>query len=743
MNRRCRNGMALWLVAVMACCGLDLVTAAQAHDGAPRLVFCAAADNDLYCVLTACGVSCTRYATAAEAVAAAPRGAGVLILADGYPKSLTPLDTAVFDEAARKKLRLYVEYPAALPDARVGQPREAIENPLKHAGDASAANMLERVVVTADVFGESLPKMRLLAVHDCHFVEVQAERPFLVAARVAGYDTAVFDIDDVPTWPILFEHPRGGILVSTTKLSQFVTARYAPYDAMQAVWRMILGWLQPGVRIPTVEWTPTVRPTYSRDAALPADAVRQAVIRGIDWHTKANMLPDAESREHYTDLDQPIIQLERPAASRLAQQSAGDGKYALREGFNSRIYYTGKQKIRGAVRTDVVGESALAFALRWKVDGDERSRQIAANLLDWIYVTSPFFQKDPSKANFGALYWCANNPSLYSVNDCYVILSTLGTAALLETDQWDEAMLQLILSNFRTTGVHGFRSTLDNRQVLAKGWEHFWRSKTPFHMPHLHAGIWACYLWLYDKTGDRILLDRTRKAIATTMEGYPDNYPWANTMRSRVLLPLAWLVRVDDRPEHRAWLKQMADDIRKCQEPCGAIREVLGSLDPKKTNYRPPNSNAEYGTREGPVIQQNGDPATDLLYGGNFLVFSLHEACAATGDRQYREMADKLADFLVRVQITSQRHPDLDGGWFRAFDYRKWDYWGSNAGAGWGAWTIEAGWTQAWISTTLALRELNLSLWDLSKHSQVAKHWPKCRKQMLPDEVLQTPGSQQ
>jgi hypothetical protein len=736
MNR-CPDKYVAGYVVVTLACWLGATEALQAADATPRLVFSAAADNDLYRVLTACGQSCSRYDTPTEAVQKASPGAGVLILADGYPQKTTPLDASVFDEAARKKLRLYVEYPATLPDTQVGQPRVVLESPLKHAGDASAASMLERVVVSADVFGESLPKMRLLALHDCHFVEVQAEKPYLVAARVAGYDTAVFGIDDVQTWPILFEHPRGGILVSTTRLSQFVTARYAPYDAMQAVWRMILGWLQPESPAPLLTWQPTVRPTYSREAQLPTGAVRQAVIRGIDWHTKAQMLPDAESQERYTDLDQPIIQLQRPAGSRLTQQSAGDGKYALREGLNSRIYSTGKQKVRAAVRTDVVGESALAFALRWKVDGEERSRQISGNLLDWIYFTSPFFQKDPTKANFGSLYWCANNPSLYSVNDCYVILSTMGTAALLDTDRWDESMLQLIMSNFRTTGIHGFRSTLDNRQVLAKGWEHFWRSKTPFHMPHLHAGIWACYLWLYDKTGDRILFDRTRKAIATAMEGYPDNYQWANTMRSRMLLPLAWLVRVDDRPEHRAWLKLMADDIRKYQEPCGAIREVLGTLDPKKTNYRPPNSNAEYGKHEGPVIQHNGDPATDMLYGCNFLVFSLHEAYAATGDSQYREMEDKLVDFLVRIQITSQQHPELDGGWFRAFDYRKWDYWGSNAGAGWGAWTIEAGWTQAWIPTTLALHELDTSLWDLSKHSRVAKHWQKCRKQMLPDEVLQ------
>jgi len=711
-----------------------LTTSLQAAT-TPRLTFVCKADNDLYRMVTASGIPTVRFDDAAEALRQTPTGSAMLILADEYPEKTTALAPSVFEGAAKKKLRLYVEYPAALPDISVGQPRAVLERPLKHAGDAAAATMLDRVVVTADVFGQSLKKMRLLAIHDCHFVEVQADKPYLVAARVAGYDTAVFGLDDVRPWPILFEHPQGGILICTTKLSQFVTARYAPKDAMQAVWHMILSWLQPGVQIPTLNWIPTVRPTYGPESKLPADALRKAVIRGIDWHTKAKMLLDAECQERYADVTSPIVTLQPPTAARPKEQrSAGDGEYALREGFNSKIYHTGKQQVRGGVRTDVVGESALAFALRWRIDGDERSRRVAANLLDWIYFTSPYFQKDPSKANFGSLYWCAGNPSLYSVNDCYVILSSLGTAALLSTDKWDEATLQLILSNFRTTGVDGFRGggVLSNVELLKKGWEYYWNRKTGLSRPHIHAGIWACYLWLYDKTGDRRLLERTRTALSICMDGYPDNFEWTNTMRSRVILPLAWLVRVDDQPQHRAWLKRMVEDVRKYQEPCGAIREMLGSLDLRRTNYLPPRSNAEYGTKEGPVIQQDGDPATDMLYGCNFLLFSLHEACAATGDPEYRAMQDKLADFLVRIQIASEAHPELDGGWFRAFDYRKWDYWGSNAGAGWGAWTIEAGWTQAWIPTTLALRELGLNLWDLSKHSNLAKHWQKCRDQMLP-----------
>jgi hypothetical protein len=94
-------------------------------------------------------------------------------------------------------------------------------------------------------------------------------------------------------------------------------------------------------------------------------------------------------------------------------------------------------------------------------------------------------------------------------------------------------------------------------------------------------------------------------------------------------------------------------------------------------------------------------------------------------------MADRLAAFLVRVQVQSETHPELDGGWFRAFDYRQWEYWGSNADAGWGAWSIEVGWTQGWISTVLALRELGLNLWDMTRDSHAARRWTENRDMML------------
>jgi len=93
-----------------------------------------------------------------------------------------------------------------------------------------------------------------------------------------------------------------------------------------------------------------------------------------------------------------------------------------------------------------------------------------------------------------------------------------------------------------------------------------------------------------------------------------------------------------------------------------------------------------------------------------------------TGDAGMREAADRLARFLCLIQVSSERHPELDGAWFRAFDYRRWDYWGSNADAGWGAWSIESGWTQAWITSVLAMRQMQTSLWDLTANSRIAAH---------------------
>ena len=704
-------------------------TGQERHEGAPMEFWLSCrADNDLYRVLSANGVSCRRHETAQQAVEAAPEGAAVLVLADGYPTHTTSISAALLDRASRRRQRLYVEFPAELPGMQFGPVRRTA---------------LERTVVASDAFGEALPAMRILALHDCHFAPTAAGSALLVAARVAGFDRAAYGLQDVETWPLLLEHPHRDLLVCTTKLSQFVTARYAPQDAVRAVWLWVLSWLAPGADLPTMEWQPVVRPSFGPEDALPAAAVRDAIVRGVDWHTRARMLPHASWAGMYDEQRrQGTVSTHNPVAPRPSPDlPCGDGEFGILEGVSSRIAHDGEQPVRWWRRSDSNGESSLAFALRSRLDGDERSARVAANLLDWVYSKSGLFQTDPGRSDFGLVHWAADSTSLYGDNDIKIILGCMGTAALLATDRWDEALVRNILGNFRTTGVYGYRgNALRAEDLVARGWRHFWDGRNVNYAPHYQAWIWAAYLWLYDKTRDPILLERTRRAVAMMMQAYPDRWRWTNGIqqeRGRMLLTLAWLVRVDDRPEHREWLRTIAADIARCQEPCGAIREELGELG--KGQYRPPQSNAEYGRNEASLIQENGDPVADLLYTCNFSFLGLHEAYAATGEKQYRDMADRLAGFLVRVQVRSDARPELDGGWFRAFDFRQWEYWGSNADAGWGAWSIEVGWTQAWIPTVLALRELGLNLWALTAESRVAVHWARAKELMLAEAAVEVP----
>jgi len=304
------------------------------------------------------------------------------------------------------------------------------------------------------------------------------------------------------------------------------------------------------------------------------------------------------------------------------------------------------------------------------------------------------------------------------------LLGGLATAALLGVDRWDMPMLRCLLANLRTTGPLGFRNNrIDEGPLQEHGWRHFWTSERTNFAPHYESWLWACFVWAYARTGFEPFLERARSGIRLTMAAYPGQWRWTNGIqqeRARMLLPLAWLVGVEDSAEHRAWLRCAANDLLVLQDECGAIREEIGS--PGRGRYEPPASNEAYGTNEAPLIQTNGDPICDLLYTTNFALVGLHEAAAITGDEDYRRAEDAVVEFLCRVQARSEMRPEIDGAWFRAFDFRRWDYWASNSDLSWGAWAVESGWTQGWITSVLAMRRGGVSLWSLTSGSSIGRH---------------------
>jgi hypothetical protein len=651
-------------------------------------VFCCQPDNDLYRVLEHTGHDAPRYASLQEALQAAPRGAGVLALADDYPRPSLALDKELLRLAEARGLRLYLEYPASLPGVALGEPRPT---------------RWERVVVSSDFFCPALERHTILAQHGCWFLPVETDPPLceghlspgerqdvaLAVARVAGYDRALYGLP-AEAEPILFALPGSPVLIATSKLSQFVRGRYGPQRAWKAIWERLLAWVDGSDHVPACTWTPTVRVHAGPGTPLDRDAEQDALRRSVRWFR-----------------EQVVYRIDR--------------KVGAMEGFEATIDYQGRQMRRPWVRGDCTAETGMVFACDWALTGNPESRHLATQILDTVWSAPDFVQDDPHSPAYGLNNWYERGPVFYGDDNARVIAATLVARQLLGDERWDERVLRCLLANLRTTGRLGFRrNRIDLHQFYEqdRGWEFYQQEEVISYAPHYQAYLWAAYLLGYALTRYDGFVDKTKTAMRMTMEAYP-NWRWTNGFTqelARMVLPLAFLVQVEDTHEHRGWLERISAallaQMQVSPQACGAIREQLGPR--ANGQYAPPASNEAYGTSEAPLIQANGDPACDLLYTTNYAFLGLHEAVAATGDDRLAEAEDRLADFLLRVQVRSEAHPYLDGAWMRSFDYERWEYWGSSSDVGWGAWSVESGWTNTWIAAVLAMRQGRWSLFELA-----------------------------
>ncbi|MDR3689052.1 MAG: hypothetical protein P4L46_06705 [Fimbriimonas sp.] len=564
----------------------------------------------------------------------------------------------------------------------------------------------ERVVVGSNEFGADLPPDRILSIGRMPIAVRSVPAPLLSVARVAGFDSLAFGMPPI-RFPLLWvESPE--ILMAAGPLSDYSTARFAPAKAWKPVVRFIVRWLGAPLSANRLVWEPAVMPAYRADEALRPRFEAVAASRGAAWFSKSRLILKPQDLLAYNDADRWN---DRVGPTPVGN---GDGRLGILEGYSSAIDTHGDQPVRYYRRADCNAESAMALSLA----GSPGQRAIGENIADFIALKSDVLHRDPDKQSYGLVGWNDlpnNRGTFYGDDNARYILGLIGAAGANKTSRWDDQILRCILANFRTTGKLGFRGdALSEGEIESLGWRHFFEAPTVNMAPHFEGYLWALYLWAYQKTGYLPLRDRAEAAIKKVIEAGEDAWTWTNGSqqeRARMLLPLSWLVRVDDTDEHRAWLKAMVAKVIAYQDKSGGIREEFGDL--SRGIAGPPRTNEAFGTGETPLIQENGDPLADMLYTSNFAFLGLHEAAAVTHDPQIQRAEDRLAEFLCRIQIRSREHPEFDGAWFRAFDFGDWDYWASNADLGWGAWSIETGWSVAWITSVLALRQRRLAFWDV------------------------------
>jgi hypothetical protein len=675
-------------------------------------------NNDLVQWLEGEGFALAFHSDISSALEVMENEATLLVLSGDYPHKRVAIPEDFFTVTKEKNIKFYLEFP------------EDFEG-LESNGEVMKTR-LERAVVVSDQFGTKLSPMKILGINDCHVISSEVSDPLLVVAKVAGLDRAVYGLEGVPAYPLLFKKDQG--FIGLSKLSGFAKGRFGPEAHWKVMWSHIITELTGNKSFSFDSWPRLLEPSFSATAELDREDKMNSVKNGVDWFEKGKFYIAKDWKDYWLKYQGDGTNPIGPPVP--ANYPVGDGSEGLLEGHSSNIFYDGSQQYRYWIRADVQGEAAYALAAAANLLEEPAYNVPAENLIAFLFRENlrggP--RSEPDSAAFGLIGWSNTHPYVYYGDDnARAILGVVGAMAHMGREDWNEEMVEAILANFRTTGIYGFRSNrLNNTNLHNLGWKHYWNQETINPAPHFESWMWAIYLWLYDKTGYEPLLTKAKTAIEITMDNYPEEWLWTNGIqqeRARMILPLAWLVKVEDTPEHREWLDRIVSKLLENQVESGAIREELGGED--KGRYGRTSSNQEYGLHEAPLIFENGDPIADMLYTSNFAFFSLNEAAHATNNPEYFAALEKLSDFMTRIQVKSEAIKDLDGAWFRAFDYDRWEYWASNADAGWGAWGTLTGWTQSWIVATQVLVLQDKSYWELTSKSSISDTFDEKSSLML------------
>ena len=575
-----------------------------------------------------------------------------------------------YQQALQGKARLFVECPETLPQLSLGE-------------HCHSENLKVRPVVTSDLI-PGLPELSIVTMHNFALRKVDSPvgNVILTASKVAGYRRAVFGLTE-ECYPVLFFHPESeNILISTAIISNFRRGRFAPAKDWKLLAGFVLGFIHGDDQVHDVEFEMPVHPTYNADSVLPADAEKSAFRRCMDWFVR-----------------ETIYWMH--------------GNWGVLEGFSSLINENGIQTVQPGMRGDCMGETVLALAVDAALYKRPSAREMSEQLLKTLFTSGRISDINPASQTYGGLWFYENLAVVYGDDNSRAGFGAVFAGELLDWQSHTAEVIRMAYSLLRTTGPSGLRRpNVINPRSFTKGrtWKHYHEEIFEECRPHYQAYNWAFNLQMYALTEDEDFLISAKSALKRAAGLFPD-YLWQNgasTDWARVLLPFAMLVEVEDTPENRANLKKVATYYIDKMNEFGVIPELMGKRELGR--YPSPASNKDYGKQEAALVQNNGDPVCDMLYTINYGFIGMHEAYMATGDEEYKKACDRMADFLCRIQVSSQEQFMLDGCWMRGFDYSLWEYFGSTSDTGWGPWCVETGWTNSWIASALALRKLNRPL---------------------------------
>ena len=455
-------------------------------------------------------------------------------------------------------------------------------------------------------------------------------------------DASEINTDEITTknWRLWYYDEN--TLVCSFRISNFIKARFAPFESWCGILEIILKHLGVNqIQMPA--------PYYTLGSNCDVEGTFN---RGMDWFDGCNILIEG-------------------------------GKAGAREGMAHPITPDGVQAIRNNVRVDCVGEIAGAYLFDYILNNKAESLSVYKNLSDFIFdkmqVTSGKFA-GMLRWTEGA--WC----TVYGDDTGRALLATLFymmyTKDMSRLPQV-EAALDFVVSITGTDGLmhHGLHTSYLTDEKINE------LHSTPSNQycAHRNAYYSAALLLAYQLNHKQIYLDTGVKGLSTIMGVYPE------TMRAiseteelcRLIFPLACLYQVTGNEEHKKWLYDVCERLENYRHKHGGYTEV----DPGYTAYR----SRTAGT-ESSMLADNGNEIAELLYSLNWLPLGFSYAYYVTKDTIFLQKWEDIAKFMSDAQIVSN-DKKIDGAWSRCLDLKRMEIYGMPHDVGWGPCCIESGWT--------------------------------------------------
>ena len=193
--------------------------------------------NDLIKLLYDEEAKVKEYESPESALEKAKPGSAVLLLAGDYPEKPLIISEDNYNIIEEKGLRVYAEF-ADVPALRLRSGTGKSGSGTGGDGSELKEIGVERIVVTKPL-GDSLKPMDLLTINRAVYLKTEAADPLMVIARVAGFDSAVFGLEDTPSSPLVYK-PSDNIWISTAKLSDFAHLRLIPERKWQPFWETVI-----------------------------------------------------------------------------------------------------------------------------------------------------------------------------------------------------------------------------------------------------------------------------------------------------------------------------------------------------------------------------------------------------------------------------------------------------------------------------------------------------------------------